>query len=99
MISGTYPGLQYGVFVIAGLAIGRSDLLNRVRQLRLLAGGLVLAIGGYGLSYLATGGENTIPQHMPWDPINSLLAREGGERSLSGSIGWVFPSVGEFFLC
>ncbi|WP_216402675.1 DUF418 domain-containing protein [Arcanobacterium phocae] len=97
MISGTYPGLQYGVFVIAGLAIGRSDLLNRVRQLRLLAGGLVLAIGGYGLSYLATGGENTIPQHMPWDPINSLLAREGGERSLSGSIGWVFPSVGEFF--
>ncbi|QJC21160.1 DUF418 domain-containing protein [Arcanobacterium buesumense] len=96
MITGTYPGLQYGVFVIAGLAIGRSDMLSQARQLRLIAGGLVLMVGGYGLSYIATGGENTWPQHMPWDPLTSLLARDAAPRSLEGPLGWVFPSFGEF---
>ncbi|QRV02279.1 DUF418 domain-containing protein [Arcanobacterium phocisimile] len=97
MITGTYPGLQYGVFVIAGLAIGRCDMLAQARQLRLIAGGLVLMVGGYGLAYVATGGENTWPQHMPWDPLTSLLARDAAPRSLEGPLGWVFPSLGEFF--
>ncbi|USR79498.1 DUF418 domain-containing protein [Arcanobacterium pinnipediorum] len=95
-VSGTYPGLQYFVFVVAGLAIGRSNISNVMFQVRLLAGGLVLAIGGYGLAYLATDGKNTWPYNFPWDPFITAINQNISADTSIETLGWIFPTFEEF---
>ncbi|WP_311591069.1 heparan-alpha-glucosaminide N-acetyltransferase domain-containing protein [Trueperella bernardiae] len=54
LVTGHYPGLAYMAYVIAGIAIGRTDLSASSARIRLLGGGLMLAVLGYGTAYLAT---------------------------------------------
>lgn len=53
LVTGTYPGMIWIVFFLAGLGIGRLDLLATAVRVRLLAVGLALAAAGYGLGFLA----------------------------------------------
>lgn len=52
LLFGMYPGLQYMAFVFAGMAIGRTDILNRHNQIKIIGLGAILAIFGYGVSAL-----------------------------------------------
>ncbi|TBN56152.1 DUF1624 domain-containing protein [Glaciihabitans arcticus] len=52
LVSGTYPGMIWIVFLLTGLGVGRLDLAAKRTRLVLLGTGLVLAIVGYGIGAL-----------------------------------------------
>lgn len=54
LLTGTYVGVIYMGFVLAGLSIGRLDITKKSVPLTLLPVGASLAIVGYGLGYLLT---------------------------------------------
>ncbi|QOQ39675.1 DUF418 domain-containing protein [Trueperella pecoris] len=51
---GSYPGLAYMAYVLAGMAIGRMDLTCALVRTRLFVVGASLAVTGYGTAALAT---------------------------------------------
>ncbi|WP_436788325.1 heparan-alpha-glucosaminide N-acetyltransferase domain-containing protein [Yinghuangia sp. YIM S10712] len=51
-VTGTYPVLTWMPFVLAGMAVGRLDLLDRTVQRLLVEFGTVAAVVGYGSSWL-----------------------------------------------
>ncbi|MFI9510786.1 heparan-alpha-glucosaminide N-acetyltransferase domain-containing protein [Nocardia sp. NPDC052566] len=53
-ITGTYPAALWVVFILIGLAIGRSDLTAPLTRKRLLGWGIAAAVIGYGGAWLAT---------------------------------------------
>ncbi|GAA4831924.1 heparan-alpha-glucosaminide N-acetyltransferase domain-containing protein [Saccharopolyspora rosea] len=53
LLTGTYPVLTWMPFVLTGLALGRCDLRSTAVRVRLFAGGVGLAVLGYGSSWLA----------------------------------------------
>jgi uncharacterized membrane protein YeiB len=53
LITGTYPALTWIPFVIAGMAVARLDLTATAVRARLALTGVVLAVVGYGGSWLA----------------------------------------------
>ena len=55
LIAGYYPAAIWLAYVLAGLAVGRSDLRSPAVRRRLLALGVLLAVLGYGGGLLATG--------------------------------------------
>jgi len=54
LVTGYYPVLTWLTYLLAGMALGRSDLGRRTVQAGVLAGGLVLAAGAALLSELLT---------------------------------------------
>ncbi|MGQ4330862.1 DUF418 domain-containing protein [Streptomyces hayashii] len=55
LLTGFYPALTWMPFVIAGMALGRTDLSAAAVQRRLAAIGAGLVVGAYGLSLLLAG--------------------------------------------
>ncbi|WNB84674.1 DUF418 domain-containing protein [Cellulomonas sp. ATA003] len=55
LVDGYYPALVWIAYVLAGLAVGRSDLRSARLRGRLLVTGVVLGVVGYGGGLLATG--------------------------------------------
>ncbi|MFD6067242.1 heparan-alpha-glucosaminide N-acetyltransferase domain-containing protein [Amycolatopsis lurida] len=55
VLTGTFPALTLMAYVFAGMAIGRMDLTSRSVCRRLFFGGSALAVGGYVVSWIATG--------------------------------------------
>ncbi|QYJ04380.1 DUF1624 domain-containing protein [Nocardioides panacisoli] len=53
-VTGTYPVLPWLGFVLAGLAVGRTDLRRPVRALALLVGGALAAAAAYAVSRALT---------------------------------------------
>ncbi|GAA3809058.1 heparan-alpha-glucosaminide N-acetyltransferase domain-containing protein [Streptomyces coacervatus] len=53
LFTGSYPALTWVPFVIAGMAVARLDLAATAVRLRLALTGVVLAVIGYGGSWLA----------------------------------------------
>ncbi|AZQ39888.1 DUF418 domain-containing protein [Streptomyces cyaneochromogenes] len=53
LFTGTYPALTWIPFVLAGMAVARLDLAATAVRLRLALTGIVLAVIGYGGSWLA----------------------------------------------
>lgn len=51
LVSGTYPGLVWATFVVAGLGVGRLPLRRAVVPVRLVAVGAALAVVGYGTAW------------------------------------------------
>lgn len=50
LLTGYYPAFVWMAYVLAGLAVGRSDLRDRAAGVRLLLGGLALAVTSWLLS-------------------------------------------------
>lgn len=57
LVTGYYPVLTWLTYLLAGMAVGRSDLARRTVQTGLLAGGLVLAATAALLSEALTAGR------------------------------------------
>ncbi|MFH6688706.1 heparan-alpha-glucosaminide N-acetyltransferase domain-containing protein [Cellulosimicrobium funkei] len=55
LVSGHYPAVVWMAYVLVGIAIGRSDLGARTTRVALVAGGLLAAGLGYGVSAALTG--------------------------------------------
>lgn len=51
-LSGYYPACTFMAFVVAGMAVGRLDLGSALTRVRIAGAGLVLAVAGYGGSWL-----------------------------------------------
>ncbi|MEZ0494507.1 heparan-alpha-glucosaminide N-acetyltransferase domain-containing protein [Kineococcus sp. TBRC 1896] len=68
-VSGTYPALVWSAFVVAGLGVGRLDLTRARVRTGLALSGVLLAVAGYGGSWLlapaagtpGTGGSGSGP--------------------------------------
>lgn len=52
LVTGTFPAVTYTAYICVGLAIGRLDLSSRTVAVRLLAGGLALAVAAWTASWL-----------------------------------------------
>lgn len=84
-VTGTYPVLTWMPFVLAGMAVGRLDLLDRAVQRLLVEIGVVIALVGYGTSWLlihvfgghealATAGKKWVdPAKTDGDPVLVIL--------------------------
>lgn len=55
VLTGTFPALTLMAYVFAGMSIGRMDLTSRSVCRRLFFGGSALVVGGYLVSWFATG--------------------------------------------
>lgn len=51
-VTGTYPGLVFMCFVLAGIGVGRLDLSQKVTHVRILVAGTILMVIGYGSSWV-----------------------------------------------
>lgn len=101
-LTGTYPGLTYMAYVIAGMGIGRLDITARRVQGWLFAAGCALALVGYGASALLT--NALVPPAEDWaesssyqyeDAYGNLVSMEDGEwvsSDFSGDDEWTEPS-------
>ncbi|MFG1641792.1 DUF418 domain-containing protein [Amycolatopsis sp. NPDC049252] len=54
LLTGTFPAVTLMAYLFAGMAIGRLDLRSPVVARALCFGGAALALGAYGVSWLAT---------------------------------------------
>lgn len=65
LLTGSYPAFSFMAFVVAGMAVGRIDLLSTANRIWLAATGAGLALLGYGGSWVALyplGGINRIAE-------------------------------------
>lgn len=69
LVLGTYPVTVWMPFLLAGLAIGRSDLLRLRTAVALLVGGAVLCGIGYGTAALVA------------DPVDALAAASAADEA------------------
>ncbi|MBB3086730.1 heparan-alpha-glucosaminide N-acetyltransferase domain-containing protein [Geodermatophilus sabuli] len=79
LVTGTYPAVVYMAYICVGLAIGRLDLSSPRVALRLLVGGLALALAAWSASWLLLerlgglqalltySGPGTTPNQIIWD--------------------------------
>ncbi|WP_232667289.1 heparan-alpha-glucosaminide N-acetyltransferase domain-containing protein [Pseudonocardia sp. TRM90224] len=111
-LTGTYPVLTWITFLLAGMAIGRCDLRPRSAAIRLLVGGVVLAVVGKvsSLVLLAAGGAAAIGEdrlgQLPlgvtptdtwwWLAVDS--SHSGTPFFLAGSIGTSMAVLGAMLL-
>jgi hypothetical protein len=81
-VTGTYPVLTWTTYLLAGLAVGRTDLRRLGNQLRLLVLGVVLAVSARVLSSTLldeVGGASRLEGSTPFDVSQAL------ERGLFGT--------------
>ncbi|WP_280469610.1 DUF418 domain-containing protein [Nocardia brasiliensis] len=83
LFTGSYPALTWLPFVLAGMAVARLDLSDRVIRRRVLAVGIALAVLGYGGSAVALRVvPGTVPSaglmDAPW--WSDLAAEQPGWR-------------------
>ncbi|MEZ0165827.1 heparan-alpha-glucosaminide N-acetyltransferase domain-containing protein [Kineococcus sp. LSe6-4] len=90
-VSGTYPALVWSAFVVAGLGVGRLDLTRARVGAGLAVSGVLLAVAGYGGSWLIAPVAGTpgpdgpgLPGSAPYE--SSLYLDPGdGSTQLPGS--------------
>lgn len=88
LVAGYYPAGIWIAYVLAGLAVGRSDLRSTALRVRLLVLGLLLAVLGYGGGVLATRLADGQPEG-----ILQLLSTEPHSDStfeVTGNVGVAF---------
>lgn len=70
LVTGYYPALTWLTYLLAGLAVGRLDLRDRVVALRLLLGGLAVAVAAWVTStaLVAVWAGGTIGTELNADP-------------------------------
>lgn len=102
-LTGYYPAFTFMAFVIAGMAVGRTDLSSAGTRLRLAGAGAGLALLGYGGSWLLLyplGGLDRLVEHtllgasangsaFPADPVLADPAREAMAEQLHDIRGQV----------
>ncbi|WP_298582605.1 heparan-alpha-glucosaminide N-acetyltransferase domain-containing protein [uncultured Kocuria sp.] len=93
LLTGVYPALPWMAFLLAGLAIGRTDLTSRRVQILLAGAGAAVALLTWGFSVLALrvlGGYEAIVQGTPWmdrSAIDEVMVF-GGDPSLPTDTLW-----------
>lgn len=93
LFSGSYPAVPWMAYICAGLALGRLDLRSRTVQLRMVAGGVLLAVAGWLASLLLMGplgGRERILAATPGMDAEELqdLLVYGPDFGLSTSTHW-----------
>ena len=93
LFSGSYPAVPWMAYICAGLAVGRLDLRSKAIQLRLVAGGVLLAVAGWLASLLLMGplgGRERILAATPGLGAGELedLLVYGPDFGLSTSTHW-----------
>ena len=76
LLTGTYPALTWTTYLFAGLAIGRADLRRAGTAVRLVVGGVVVAVSAHLLSawLLAwAGGTDRLRGALPASPVYAFL--------------------------
>lgn len=72
LVAGSYPAVVWLAYVLAGLAVGRSDLRSRAVRVRLAVTGVVLGVAGYGggalLTALAAGAPESVLRLVSTEP-------------------------------
>ena len=83
LLTGYYPVLPWLAYLLAGMAVGRSDLGRRAVQVALLAGGAVLALAARGLSAALTADRFTT------DSLDRARTELAGTTPTNGSWEWL----------
>jgi uncharacterized membrane protein len=87
LVTGYYPVLTWLTYLLAGMALGRSDLARRTVQGGLLAGGLVLAAGSALLSEALTAGR------FSDRALDAVRTDSFGTTPTGGPIEWLLVSA------
>lgn len=92
LVTGYYPAVVWLAYILAGLAVGRSDLHSRTVAWRLLAGGAGLALLGYG------GGALLARAAPSLAGILSIAPRADTTPEVIGNLGVALAVLGSFLL-
>ncbi|GAA1648834.1 heparan-alpha-glucosaminide N-acetyltransferase domain-containing protein [Georgenia ruanii] len=97
LVTGYYPAMVYLVYLLLGLALGRSDLTRARTQARLVVVGVGLAALGWGLSRLALDavGPDASPLTLH---LLSGAAHEDTTLEVVGNCGTALAVIGVFLL-
>ncbi len=87
LVTGYYPVLTWLTYLLAGMALGRSDLARRTVQGGLLAGGLVLAAGSALLSEALTAAR------FSDRALDAVRTDSFGTTPTGGRIDWLLVSA------
>ncbi|MFI7581362.1 heparan-alpha-glucosaminide N-acetyltransferase domain-containing protein [Kocuria kalidii] len=93
LLTGVYPALPWMAFLLAGLAVGRTDLTSRRVQTLLAAVGAAVALLVWGASVLALrvlGGYEAIADGTPWMEASEIeeVMVFGGDPTLPTDTLW-----------
>lgn len=93
LVTGYYPAVVFIVYVLVGLAVGRTDLTRTRVQLGLVAGGAGLAVVGWGTSRLALDALGA-----GVSPVAAALVRAGAHDDTTlevvGNVGTALAVIG-----
>lgn len=102
LFTGTYPALTWIPFVIAGMAVARLDLTAATVRTRLALTGILLAVIGYGGSWLALhlvpgalsamGAPIADEPGLGWNPANAWWSDTAGFPFGDASAYWLLAA-------
>jgi hypothetical protein len=99
-VTGYYPVLPWLAYLLVGLAVGRLDLRRRGVDVRLLAGGLALAVATQALAELLEPAENaadyhgSLPPGADWKWMLVADPHTGTPLDLATTIGSALAVIG-----
>jgi uncharacterized membrane protein YeiB len=89
LVTGAFPAVTYTAYVCVGLAIGRLDLSSRTVAVRLLAGGLALAVAAWTASWLLVSRLGGLPHLLAASEPGTTAAEVVWDGDLVGSWWWL----------
>ena len=87
LVTGYYPAMTWLAYLLAGMALGRSDLGRRTVQVGLLAGGIILALAAALLSAALTEGR------FPESVLDRARTDSYGTTPTGGRLDWLLVSA------
>jgi len=81
LLNGSYPALIWWTFILIGMAVGRCDLASPRVRARLLSGGAMLAVLGYGAGWTTTRWWGQAASAQAWV--------DGDVEARSWSLAWL----------
>ena len=81
LLNGPYPALIWWTFILIGMAVGRCDLASPRVRARLLSGGAMLAVLGYGAGWTTTRWWGQAASAQAWV--------DGDVEARSWSLAWL----------
>ncbi len=99
LLTGVYPALPWMAFLLAGLAVGRTDLTSRKVQTLLATVGAAVALLAWSSSALALrvlGGYEAIAEGTPWmdeSEIDEVLVFGGDPTLPTDTLWWLLIST------
>ena len=87
-----YPFTTWVAFVVAGLGVARAGITRLAVQIRMLAGGVSLAIAGYGLD-AATGADEADEAATYFDALWTARPHSSGLLEVIGSGGFALAVI------